>query len=1028
MARKRRPEPTTTSGHEAGALSNGFSAELRTEDAARLAQFAFDHAGEGVVWIGSDARFLYVNETFCRSLGYSAEELLSLSVGDIDPDFPVEQWPEHWKELKREGVLRFESRHRTKDGRIFPVEITAKYLEFDGKEYNCAFAREITDRKRVEEALRESEERYDLAVQGANDGLWDWPDVTKEKEWWSPRWYELLGYEVGELPACFTSFKALLHPDDLPKMLEDLEAHFQEHAPFDTEYRLKTKSGEYRWFRGRGQALWDETSQPTRMSGSIQDIHDRKLAEAALKTSEQQFRTLVENIPSMVYRCGLKPPRHVRYVSEAVLAITGYPAGEFIDGEPRNFGELILPEDAGGVVLAVDRGIASGEPYELEYRIRHADGSIRWVSEKGRAVYDAQGEALWLDGVITDITEHKRAEEEFRQQAQLNQILLDSLPPVTLLLKPRTREIVACNRTGKEVGAIPGAVCFRTWGRSDRPCPWCLAEKAWRTGEPQHLQTWGMGRYWDAHWIPITDELYLHYALDITESKEAEEELARAKIAAEAASRAKSEFLANMSHEIRTPMTAIMGFTDLLMSLELPVAERREYLGTIHRNAEHLLQIINDILDLSKIEAEKLQLEQADCSPWQILEDVRSLMSVRAKEKQLNLEIEHTFPLPASIRTDPIRLRQILVNLVANAIKFTERGKVTMAVRFPQQEDTPPWIEFEVSDTGIGMSEDEIGHLFTPFTQGDMSTTRRFGGTGLGLSISRRLAEALGGQITVASELGRGSTFCVAIDPGPLENVRLLDELPSDLVDGEEPAVLRKDTGLRGRVLLAEDAPEVRTLLGLMLKAWGLDVDFASNGKVAVEKVLAPGVTGQQYDAILMDIQMPEMDGFEATQRLRQGGCQTPILALTAHAMADDRQRCLDAGCNDYVSKPIDCDQLFGSLSLHLGGEHTAGSSAEEPHPPGDLAAEKVALMAEFLKELPGRAAEFSAALDAQDWDQLALLAHRMKGTAAIYELPSISQAARQLEQLAKDADLTRIEPVVAELTSLCRQVVEDGH
>ena len=228
--------------------------------------------------------------------------------------------------------------------------------------------------------------------------------------------------------------------------------------------------------------------------------------------------------------------------------------------------------------------------------------------------------------------------------------------------------------------------------------------------------------------------------------------------------------------------------------------------------------------------------------------------------------------------------------------------------------------------------------------------------------------------------------------------------------------------------MLAEDAPEVRTLLGLTLKAWGLEVDFASNGKAAVEKVLAPGDTGQQYDAILMDIQMPEMDGFEATQQLRQGGCQTPILALTAHAMAGDRQKCLDAGCNDYVVKPIDHDQLFGSLSAHLTCQHTTRSSAEGPHPPGDLKAEKAALMAEFLKELPGRAAEFSAALDAQDWDQLTLLAHRMKGTAAVYELPKISQAARQLEQLAKDADPAQIEPVVAELTSLCRQAVEDGH
>ncbi len=524
------------------------------------------------------------------------------------------------------------------------------------------------------------------------------------------------------------------------------------------------------------------------------------------------------------------------------------------------------------------------------------------------------------------VAERTRALQE---KARLNQILLDSMPCMALLLRPQTREIVASNEMAVKVGAIPGKRCFATWGQRDDPCPWCRAPKLWATGEAQQLEVGALDAVWDAHWIPVSDDLYLYYAFDVTQRKRDAEELSRAKKAADAANRAKSAFLANMSHEIRTPMTSILGYADLLMSYDWSPGERREHLQTIHRQGHNLLTIINDVLDLAKIEAGNVELEPMDCSPSEVMEEVRSLLQVRATEKNVELEITCSHPLPKTICTDPVRLRQILVNLVGNAIKFTQRGGVKIRVRCTQPEDAPAKMQFEITDTGIGMSEEEISRLFRPFTQADMSYTRRYGGTGLGLHISQRLAKMLGGQIEVQSEPGVGSTFTLTIDPDLLQNVEL--KTPARTLPKEEkPAQAGQKQRLRGRILLAEDVKDVRTLVRMNLEAIGLEVDSAENGQIAIEKASTSTAQGRPYDLILMDIQMPELDGYTATQRLRRDGWKGPIIALTAHAMTGDREKCLEAGCDDYISKPMTDAELFSTIARHLD-KATSGLSAGAP-------------------------------------------------------------------------------------------------
>ncbi|NQU20634.1 MAG: response regulator, partial [Candidatus Nealsonbacteria bacterium] len=395
--------------------------------------------------------------------------------------------------------------------------------------------------------------------------------------------------------------------------------------------------------------------------------------------------------------------------------------------------------------------------------------------------------------------------------------------------------------------------------------------------------------------------------------------LVEANLAAEAATREKSNFLANMSHEIRTPMTAILGCVDLLLEGDLSEEEQTTNAAVVRRNGKLLLELINNVLDLSKLESGKLVEESMDCSLFEIVDDVTSLLRVKAVDKGLELIVEFAYPLPQRIRTNPIRLRQILVNLVDNALKFTERGSVRIAVRY-EQDTVGPRLHFAVTDTGIGMTAQQQAKIFQPFTQADETTTRRFGGTGLGLTISKRLTHMLGGDIQLQSTPGLGTTFTATIFPGLLHDVPMLSAGPKPAAPSAEAtgnARQWKQT-LCGRVLFAEDGPDNQRLIGLILKKAGLDVDLAENGRIACEKVFAAAARGEPYDLVLMDMQMPEMDGYEATRQIRQHGFSGPIMALTAHALAGDREKCLQAGCDGYATKPIDRNVLLEAVSDHL--------------------------------------------------------------------------------------------------------------
>ena len=407
------------------------------------------------------------------------------------------------------------------------------------------------------------------------------------------------------------------------------------------------------------------------------------------------------------------------------------------------------------------------------------------------------------------------------------------------------------------------------------------------------------------------------------ERKQIEIELERAKEEALAASRAKSEFLAHMSHEIRSPLTAILGFSDNLLEPKLAPDEIVAAAETIKRNGQHLLEIVNDILDISKIESCRFEVDRLDCSPAQIILDVMEVLLPRARGKGLKLELDWVPGVPATITSDSVRLKQILLNLVSNAIKFTKAGEVRIGVQLiePTNYNTPtePRLQFTVTDSGIGLTAAQQQGLFIAYQQGGSWVSRTYGGTGLGLAISRELARKLGGDISVKSSVGQGSKFTVCVQTGPLAGVPRLNS-PAD---SEAQSIARSTTRLNNvrlncRILLAEDGPDNRRLISYLLCKAGAEVSLAEDGQQAVDLTLTAETNSEPFDLILMDMIMPGMDGAQATRTLRDAGVRIPIIALTANAMSGVRGQCLAAGCDDFATKPIDRSTLLTTIRKWL--------------------------------------------------------------------------------------------------------------
>ncbi|MDZ7617728.1 MAG: PAS domain S-box protein, partial [Patescibacteria group bacterium] len=721
---------------------------------------------------------------------------------------------------------------------------------------------------------------------------------------------------------------------------------------------------------------------------NVRDITERLQAKDALHESEERFRSMFESLPGascvdeLIYEDG-------RAVDYRILDVN--PAFEKLLGVCRKDIRNALGSQLyhTGLVPFFDTFVnvaETGQPARFDVFFEPIQRHLEFViSSPGKGMFST---------VFFDITARKESEAVQAEQKALLEAIYRHAPLALVVIDAdrRVRQVNGfaeqyAGRSAQEMLGSRTGEAMRCLNALNNPqgcgfgprCQECVIRKTVldtlehgtthllvEAPYPLSLEDETSYLTFLVSTTPIVikdSRMALVTLQDITKLKQNEIELAQSKVrleqinqelessiarmndlavAAEAATMAKSEFLANMSHEIRTPMTAILGFAKAAedgcpQQCEFGLNTYRDYLDIVTRNGEHLLRLLNDILDLSKIEAGWLTVEHIECSPCRLVMEILSLMQVRGTAKGLEMTAEFEGSIPEVIQTDPTRLRQILINLLGNAVKFTEQGRVSLIVRMGEDSVGKASMVFEVIDTGVGMTDAETSKLFQPFSQADTSTTRRFGGTGLGLAVSKRLAEALGGDVRLMETApGAGSRFQLVIATGPLDGVRMLDReaRARHLQSWKNPDVETEASLPECRVLLAEDGADNRRLVGHLLKKVGAKITVAENGQLAADLVLAASESERPFDVVLMDMQMPVMDGYEATRLLRRQGYAGVIIALTANAMEGDRRKCLNAGCNDYLAKPMTAQQLFSTIGRHLGTPVASQPTDEEPRAP----------------------------------------------------------------------------------------------
>ncbi len=958
---------------------------IQASDVQKRFQLTFEHAAIGLAHLAPDGRFLLVNQHFCNLVGYTAFELGSLDFAQITHPDDLAEEKIHSESLLAGKMSRYSmnKRYLHRNGSFVWTCLTASLIRDEQGEpaYFIAAVRAITEQKETERQLRQSadvlrsqHEQLQMIFEQGVMGNWTW-NIARNEVTAHPIVWELYGEPGVSGPKHSLWFRQRQHPDDLPMIDAAVHEALEHSSRLDIEFRVLQPDGSVRWIACKGTVRRDGAGRPAEVFGVNFEISERKKAEAALRSSERQLRLLTDVLPQMLWLADRSG--NVEFFNERWYEYTGQTPGNALSW---GWKPAIHPNDLEKCLSNWRHSLASGAPYDIEYRLKSEDGSYRWHLGRALPLRAENGEVERWFGSCTDIHSIKTAEVEIRSFNQALELKVaertsDLLASNDALLRARARlqavldsaaevAIVALDNHGviqlfnlgaekmlrykaaevvgvhKPLVFLTEAECVRRAAEYSEACSREVA--AADIFESSNLPNCSTSR--ECIWIrrdgttldisltssPMLDSFgkrvgTLGISFDITKRKLLEGRLKDLNIQllkqteqAQQANRAKTEFLAAMSHEIRTPMNAILGMADLLWESELD-STQRQYVDVFRRAGGNLLTLVNDILDLSKIESRQFELEKIDFDLIELVERTSEMIRRKAEAKRIALVSRITPNTPSSLVGDPTRLQQVLMNLLGNAVKFTETGSITLTVE-PEIAEKGR-IRFTVSDTGIGIPPDKLASIFEDFTQAESSTTRRFGGTGLGLGICRRLVHCMSGELTVQSEFGKGSTFSF--------------DAMFEICTQEKPAAAELVNGIAGkRVLIIDNNATNRLIFGEMCLSWGMATSECDSAAATLTALQAAASGEEPFDLVILDRLMPGKDGFQLISEIREIDATIPIIMASSDRVPGDETRCRQLHLAGYAVKPVRRSDLLRMVCRALGST-PAGSpkhSRESAH------------------------------------------------------------------------------------------------
>lgn len=821
---------------------------------------------------------------------------------------------------KEKGYYDNELRIKNKKGEWIWIHDKGKIVEWDehGKAVKMfGTLSNIHERRTQSEKVLQLKELLERTNHAARIGTWESNFDTKEL-YLSKILKDILEIPAEENPPLDIAIEMCKEGYHREKMQKSIQQLAKTGKTFSGDYLLITAKGKEIWIRVIGLAEF-KNGVCVRIYGSIQDIDKQKRIELQLLNSQRKIKSIISTIPGITYRCKNDAFYTMEFMSDEMERMTGYPVADFINNAKKTFSDIIHPDDIEHVVQKINEGIKNKSIYEFTYRIICLDESIKWVYEKGHGIYNEQHQVEYLEGVILDYTPQKQTEKELAKTQEMLEQSNQAARIGTWEIDINT-QLLHLSKVTREIHELPEdeIVYFEDILKfyEDKIYRKKLIEVFYVAIEHENnfdIEVELVTAKENKIWVRIIGIIHLDennnrrlYGTfqDINNQKRIEEELVKAKELAEQSVAIKNDFLANMSHEIRTPMNAIMGFSDILSQTHLD-ENQKECVDTIGVAANNLLYIINDILDFSKIESGKMKIANEVFDIKETIQRIEKLLLIRIKEKGLDYRFEFSEDLPQYLVGDSVRLNQILVNLMGNAIKFTHKGFIQFSVLVLHQNQESCVVRFSIKDTGIGMSKDKLDYIFERFTQAESFITRKYGGTGLGLSISKSLIELQGGQLNVISEPEQGSEFYFELTFKKVEKI---------LMKTEGILTTNSKSNKEVKILLFEDNVFNQRLAVKSVESFGFSIDTALEGESGLNLLKQ-----NTYDLILMDLQMPGMSGYDVTRVIREDlKLKIPIIAMTAHSLVGEKDKCLQAGMNDYLSKPFKQEDLKDKINQVL--------------------------------------------------------------------------------------------------------------